>query len=232
VDAGGGIVHMTDETLYTDLVTPEKLRELVEACGAANMFPRNTWVLAERIPAYVIREREERQNLLLFDQFPPKISLESLFEKYTTGRIFSDQLELRWEQQGQDIRVVYLGTKKYEFILRDYKLEEREKELDGLSAQQPKSYFLFGQRLRPGDVSEIGAPAQDGDFAEARIPRLLRYPVPYNLEKAKKREAEEQEDGKKRIREYVKLHVREFLDERGSVAFFRFCGLTVKEIQG
>jgi hypothetical protein len=223
---------MIDETLYTDQVTPGKLKELVEACHAANMFPQDTWVLAERLPAHVIRAREERQNLLLFEYFPPEMPLEKLFEDYTTGRIFTNQLELRWEQQEQDIRVVYLGTKKYEFILRDYKLEEKEKMLDGLSAQPPKSYFLFGQRLRPGDVSEIGAPAKNGDFAEARIPRLLRYPVPYDLEKARRREAEEKEDGKQRIREYVKLHVREFLDERGSVAFFRFCGLTVKEIQG
>lgn len=227
---------MTDETLYTRLTTPDDLRKFVEACHAAHMFPDDTWVLAECIPAQVSRTREERQKLLLFDWFPPgiyKISLEELFEKYTSGRIFNQQLELRWEQQGRDTRVVYLGTKMYEAILRDYKLEEREEVLKRLSIQPPKSFFLFGQRLRPGDVQVIGIPpAQDGDFAEARIPRLLRYPVPYDLEKAKKREAEEKQDRKKRSSEYAKLHVREFLDERGAVALFRFCGLTVKEIQG
>lgn len=223
---------MIDETLYTDLIAPEKLRALVEACHAANMFPNDTWILAERIPAYVIRDREERQNLLLFAYFPPEMPLEKIFEEYTTGRIFTEQLELRWEQQEQDIRVVYLGAKKYEFVLRDYQLKKKEEALEHLRVQPPKSYFLFGQRLRPGDVSEIGYPAKDGDFAEARIPRLLRYPVPYDLENAKRREAEEEKkDGEKRSREYAKLHVREFLDERGSVAFFRFCGLTVEVIQ-
>lgn len=243
---------MTDEIICTGLVTPETLKELVEACHAANMFPNerklveachtagmvfnDTWVLAEQIPDRVIRAREERQKLLLFDWFPPDVPLQDLFKKYTSGRIFTGQLELRWERQDRDMRVVYLGVKKYEAILRDYKLTAQEKNLDRLNVQL-KSYFLFGQRLRPGDVEAIGAPVQDGDFAEARIPRLLRYPVLYDLEKAKKREAEEEKDRKKRFREYVKLHMREFLDERGLVAFFRFCGLTVcdltaKEKQG
>jgi hypothetical protein len=40
----------------------------------------------------------------------------------------------------------------------------------------PRAYFLFGRRLDDQKIAGIGPPAQTGDFAEVRIPRLLRYP--------------------------------------------------------
>lgn len=49
-------------------------------------------------------------------------------------------------------------------------------ELDACSAIDRK-YYLFGKRLDANFLKDIGQPAQAGDFAEARIPRLLRYPI-------------------------------------------------------
>ena len=159
------------------------------------------------------------------------VTIDTIIEQYTSGRIFNEQLELRWEQQGTYTRVIYLGTDLYASVLRDYKFVPGDKLLKSLSVQD-KSYYLFGQRLRPGDVEAIGLPAEYGDFAEARIPRLLRYPVPYDLEKARKNEAEEKKDSKKRVREYVKLSAKEFFNEQGEMAFFRFVNLIPEEIKG
>ncbi len=39
-----------------------------------------------------------------------------------------------------------------------------------------RAYFLFGKRLDQKALDRIGPAAQSGDFAEVRIPRLLRYP--------------------------------------------------------
>lgn len=209
---------MIEETLCIGKNTPENLRKLIEACHAANMFSNTTRLLIEHIPAQVVNSKE-RVNLLLFKWFTLKIP----FERYNSGRIFTNQLELRWELQGKDMWIVYLGPKLDEAILRDYGLKSKGGELKGLTVQE-KSYFLFGQRLRSGDMDAIGVSTEDGNFfTEARIPRLLYYPV-----HSDKRGIKEDEQ---KSREYVQLHVREFFDERGSVAFFRFYGLTVKEIQ-
>lgn len=130
-------------------------------------FPDDAYFLGEQQPAQVVKP-EERQDLLLFVDFQPTLP----FAEYTSGRIFHREFELRWQPDNGRIRVVYLGTPAY----CPFQSSERVQ----IDMQQQRQFYLFGERLRPGDVEMIGAPVREGDFAEVRIPRLLRYPVPGN----------------------------------------------------
>ena len=124
-----------------------------------------TLMLLEAQPRHVITQ-EKRQGLLHFALFDPSFN----FASYTSGRIFHALGELRWEQQHSDIQMVYTGHKAYKPQLQDAK----ETDLDAYTFEDRK-YFLFGKRLDQEQLKRIG-PAQAGDFAEVRIPRLLRYP--------------------------------------------------------
>jgi hypothetical protein len=196
-----------EEKLYTGKVAIDDLEKLIASCH----FPEDTrtWVLAEQLPNRVIAKAKERQNLLLFAYFKQDIP----FASYTSGRIFREDTELRWEKQESEMSIVYLGAKEYISVLRDYGLHENQEELLKLTArEEPKYYYLFGERLQNEDIEKMGGIARPGDFAQVRIPRLLRYPVPQNTAS------------------YVRLKVREYINAAtGTVGLFRFQSLEAVE---
>lgn len=187
-----------EEALYAGQVTVNDFPQFVTDCG----FSHHAYALVEQLPAWVITRANGRQDLLRFIHFDPAIP----FVAYTSGRVFDNQAELRWEKQGNMMQVVYLGTKERAEVLLRYKLQKKD-ELAALNPADEKKYVLFGERLRPEDLKKIGQAAQTGDFAEVRIPRILRYPVPQDEQR------------------YARLTVREYLDEQNRVVLFRFQNL-------
>lgn len=187
-----------EEALYAGEVTVNDFPQFVIDCG----FSHHAYALVEQLPAWVIIRAGERQDLLRFAHFDPTIP----FAAYTSGRVFDNQAELRWEKQGNMMQVVYLGTKERAGVLLRYKLQKKD-ELAALKPTDEKKYVLFGERIRSDDLEKIGPAAEPGDFAEVRIPRILRYPVPQNEQR------------------YARLTVREYLDERSRVVLFRFQNL-------
>lgn len=154
--------------------------------------------LAEKSPQHVVEKAEERLELLRFTYFDENIP----FADYTSGRIFHPDFELRWEKiDERAVRVVYVGEERSIEPLQvknDLKLKKNS---------DIKYYYLFGKRLEPEELELIGKPATEGDFAEVRIPRLLRYPP---LENAKR----------------VHLGVCEYVQETtGKLELFRFQSL-------
>lgn len=144
-------------------------------------------------------EQHQRQDLLRFAHFENTFDLTS----YTSGRIFHREGELRWEKQADAIQLVYTGLEQYR---PEFKVSAR---IELNTWQVPdRRYFLFGKRLNdPELLRRIGPLAKTGDFAEARIPRLLRYPAPPGVER-------------------VQLVVREYSDpESGAGVAFRFVKL-------
>lgn len=125
-----------------------------------------TLMLLEEQPRRVI-EQNARQALLHFAPFDPNFD----FTHYTSGRFFHPQGELRWERQHPEVQIVYTGHKEYRPELPD----ARETPLDAYISKD-REYILFGKRLDKDELDRIGPAAQFGDFAEVRIPRLLRYP--------------------------------------------------------
>jgi hypothetical protein len=125
------------------------------------------FMLVESQPRQVVAP-EKRQDLLQLTLFDPTFD----FAPYTAGRIFHALGELRWEQRQADIQIVYTGH-------RDYQPDLEHAQIAGLDAFQvrERAYFLFGKRLDEKQRERIGSTAQPGDFAEVRIPRLLRYPA-------------------------------------------------------
>lgn len=159
-------------------------------------------MLLECQPHHVIKHRE-RQDLLYFAPFNPDFN----FEPYTSGRIFHQYAELRWEKQSSRIHVVYTGQNTYQPQLAEHTKEE----LDGTYIPKaPRRYLLFGKRLDQTQLERIGPVAQPGDFAEARIPRLLHYPLLSELASA----------------EQVQVDVCEYVNaETGANVAYRFKGL-------
>ncbi len=177
---------------------------------ATYTFPKGeTFILMEQQPMHLV-SRKEQQDLLLFE-FYAKESTEESSEKveasarkavnYTTGRIFSKDFELRWERRSTDVWIVYIGSKKYAPVLADEQVIPIQYE------RRFRSYYLFGKPLDTKQIERIGPPAQTGDFAEVRIPRLLRYPPVEGTGKM------------------VKLEVCEYVDTQTDIAMlFRFAG--------
>ncbi len=179
---------MTTEWLSTSHV--EDIGALIAGCK----FPDDALFLGTQQPAQVVR-LEDRQDLLLFVPFDPDLP----FAKFASGRIFNRDFELRWQQDDGGSQVVYLGTPEY----RPGALSESEP----IDMESPRYYYLFGTPLQPEDVRDIGKPAREGDFAEVRVPRLLRYPI----QGAKRR---------------VKIAVCESIDKQtGEVTQYRFQGI-------
>jgi hypothetical protein len=213
---------MAHEVLYTGQLTETDFLALLKACHAADMFAE-ALVFAEQFPKRVVKKKE-RQDLLFFrnviSHIPWNNDNITPWHTYLSGRIFTEQWELRWARQQQEIRVIYLGLSEYGGMLRDYHLKDKSDALIELT-KKPKSneYYLFGERLRPDDVNAI-IWAEPGDFAEARIPRLLRYPVAncrgQNADEAAKMP-------------YVQLQVCEYTNEMGSVVLSRFQCLQATE---
>lgn len=175
---------------------------LIAECHFISEEQSKPLFLAESLPQHVVGSPEERRDLLRFAQFATDIP----FAKYTSGRIFHQDFELRWEKNDGKIDVVYVGTERRLpsalKVVRDLDLKKRE---------EPKYYYLFGTRLNADELQEIGIPPEPGYYAEVRIPRLLRYPAP---------------EGAMR----VQLAVCEYVDEAtGKVELFRFQGLKAAE---
>ncbi len=127
----------------------------------------STLMLLEALPRHVVQP-QDRQNLLYFAPFDPDFN----FTQYTSGRIFHAFGEIHWERQQEHIQIVYTGKREYKPQVE----EGEEQPLDGAECQ-PGYYLLFGKRLDTTQLERIGPVAQKGDFAEVRIPRLLRYPL-------------------------------------------------------
>jgi hypothetical protein len=199
----------TDEILSTGSVT--NLAELIKACD----LPKKAFFLAEQLPSHIINH-EQRQDLLLFARVENLGNIEKL-QEYTSGRIFSELFELRWEKEiGGAYQVVYFG--------RDCEisgLTKDEVESENIKHYKPdtKHYYLFGERLdlkAPEFATMNVKPAPEGCdyYATTRIPRLLLYPI----------------DSRARR---VQLRVREYLDETTSrVRLFRFQDLVDAKTQG
>ncbi len=183
------------EIVYTGLVTAEEMGQVVAHCH----FSQEARFLAEQLPTHIVNNRQERLDLLQFIYFNSDLSC----AEYTSGRIFQEDREMRWEKQGEKIRVVYLGSAKHEAELHDDPLRPN----DMLSALTKKTtyYYLFGERLRKDELDKMGKAVQKGDFAVVRIPRILRYLV--------------DNDDKR----YARLKVCEYLEpETKRIVLFRF----------
>lgn len=186
------LIEMT-EKVYTGVV--DDLAGLIANCKF--QLKEKALFLAEKLPQHVV-EKEDRQELLRFTFFGTDIP----FADYASGRIFHPDFELRWEKiDDREARVVYVGEERRIEPLQvkhDLKLKKNS---------EPKYYYLFGKRLESEELEMIGKPATEGDFAEVRIPRLLRYPP---LDNAKR----------------VRLGVCEYVHETtGKVELFRFQSL-------
>ena len=173
-------INSADEMVYAGSVVD--ITKFIQKCsflsGAAGPL-----ILLERQPHNIVG-KEDRQNLLLFAEYPCKLA--HLISEYTAGRIFHEEFELRWEKITRGVQVVYIGKQQTLPLLTEG--------TDVLKncARVNSSYYLFGKRLDDKAWENIGQPAQKGDFAEVRIPRLLRYPV------------------KEKGEDYVKLNVYEY----------------------
>jgi hypothetical protein len=158
------------ELLLEGIILEEDFASFIQAYN--NNMPPSTstdapmLMLLEAQPRHLI-EQDARQDLLQFALFDPSFD----FTPYTSGRIFHALGELHWERQHPEVQIVYTGHEEYRPKLRD----SRETPLDAYISEDRK-YFLFGKRLNEEQLKRIGPAAQPGDYAEVRIPRLLRYP--------------------------------------------------------
>lgn len=158
---------MTQEILASRIIQEGDFAALIQDYTAQVGEPVFVWL--ESMPRQIVKP-QERQDLLRLDLYRPDLDLHN----YTGGRIFHRQGEIRWERQDTMIHLVYTGYAEY------------QPSWPGLPASQPldltpyrrirSTYFLFGKRLEQDQVDRLQPLAQRGDFAEVRIPRLLRYP--------------------------------------------------------
>lgn len=190
----------------------------IDPLVASCQFSPEAYVLVEQSPDHVMASPEERQNLLLFIRLKELESeqYENIrLSNYTSGRVFDQNAEIRWErmkqteQQGGKFQAVYVGPEREQFPLKKDKEQSAK-----LGEPGDTHYFLFGERLKPEDINKIGPPARAGDFAQLRIPRLLRYPSPRKGRNAQR----------------LQLVVSEYVDEdTGKVHLFRFRDLQAGE---
>ena len=159
-------IATTGETVYAGPV--KDITEFIQACSFLSLSDSiGSLILLEKQPQKIVG-KEDRQNLLLFMEYSCPIPN---FNEYTAGRIFHEEFELRWEKISSGVQVVYIGKQQALPLLT-----EDTDVLKGC-ARANSNYYLFGKRLNDTARENIGQPAQKGDFAEVRIPRLLRYPV-------------------------------------------------------
>lgn len=190
---------MENEMLCTGVA--QNIDALIAECGITPEEQAKALFLVETAPHYTVTSQQQRQDLLRFAHYDPQEE----FAGVTSGRIFHPDFELRWEKYNGKTHAVYLGNKRHLPSLdRDEKTQ--------LDDYHVTRYYLFGERIKPEDLLKIGKPAQEGDFAELRIPRLLRYP---DLPVRKKR---------------VCLSVREYTEQAtGQILAFRFQDLEPTE---
>ena len=190
--------------IVTDKIYADQVED-IDALIASYQIPPDAYVLVEQLPTKVVLNAKERQNLLLFKRFG-EIEPEMRLSSYTSGRIFTPEFELRWERQDSMFQVVYIGSECSQLL-------PAAKIVINMASYRETSYYLFGRRLDDNDVAKIGPPAEMGDFAELRIPRLLRYPELQNAPRAQR----------------LRLAMREYVDETGQVQLFRFLDLQPEE---
>jgi hypothetical protein len=201
---------MTEEILYHGPV--DNIAALIAAFNFTEAF-----VLLESIPQHVVAV-ENRQNLLRFVFLSDIPKLDEL-ENYTSGRVFDEDFELRWERVSGKTLGVFLGKKEvYERAQKGTsEWKSSGDTLKTLAPQPPCCYYLFGQLLADDDREQMGLPVlvKEEYYAEARIPRLLPYPI-------------KPDNPKKKLR--VQLDVIEYTDNgTGQVKLFRFSGLRPAE---
>jgi hypothetical protein len=155
---------MTEELFITGTLSTQAFAELVQAYAA----PELAFVMLEELPQRQVKPKD-RLRLLRFELFQPG----QAFPLTTTGRIFHEHGEIRWLSTSSKIQIVYTGDAAYGITLPQSRQEafseDRYEKID-------RQYFLFGKQLDETQLQHIGPPAEPGDFAEVRIPRLLRYP--------------------------------------------------------
>jgi len=183
------------------------LPELVKQCN----FAPEAFLLLEKLPQRVVRDNE-RQDLLSFARLRDIQQLDSA--AYTSGRIFDQERELRWEYDitSGTTSAVYLGKP---CTLTHLKKDEEDLARLEPAANNPKHYYLFGKLLAEHDLAQMGIAAvpERVYYAEVRIPRLLPYPKLSTKPPQR-----------------LKLAVYEYVDqETGRVKLFRFQGLQPAE---
>ena len=183
------------EIAYSGQVPAAMMQQVVAHCHFTQAL-----FMAEQIPTHFITSQQERENLLSFTNYNSELSC----AEYTSGRIFQEDRELRWEKQGDDtLHVVYIGPEENEGELRDDQLKNYAAFNTFTKRSEPTYYYLFGERLIHKDPRQPDKAALPGDFAVLRIPRTLNYPVPRDNNR------------------YARLAVCEYL-EAGRLALFRF----------
>lgn len=188
----------TDEIFSTGAV--RNIGAFIAACA----FPPEAFVLVERLPRQVITDPAERQDLLRFARLRDGLDLSI----YTSGRVFAQNFELRWEQESPGTRIVYVGqAREFPELPPGKRLDEWQ---PGIQICE-RNYYLFGEYLDKNTLQQRNLPEEQEYYAEVRIPRLLPYPV--------------------RARR-VQLVVREYVDTTtGRVQLFRFLDLKAGEGQ-
>ncbi len=194
------------EVMYSGQMGEVDLSQLF-AAGQQFQPPGEALLLVEQMPRRVVSARE-RQDLLRFEIYRPEIDVLA----YTSGRVFQQEYELRWEKLEDGlVQVVYLGTELNKKMLQDYRLKENETFFSLLESQKlqyrEKRYHLFGKKLEEKGWPESTKTGSGKIFIEAGIPRILSYPV---------------HDSPQR----VQLIVREYVcQETGQIEYFRFLAL-------
>lgn len=179
---------VTEEVLSTGEV-PD-----IAAFVKASDFPSEAFVLVERFPSQAVTDPQERQNLLRFAFLADDIDL----SLYTSGRVFHQDFELRWEQEAHRTRVVYLGK------ARNLPGLPPGKKLDIWETCE-KSYYLFGKRLASPESMRLQEEQNSSYYAEVRIPRLLQYPVQAQQVQLAVREYVEKATGRVQLFRFLKL---------------------------
>lgn len=192
---------MTKEQLIAGTMSNKDFEALLHAFPAPPNEQR--LMLLERQPHEVIPlTQSERERLLYFAPFDAAFDT----TPYTSGRVFHKLGELRWERHyvpsfpeesetpatpttpatlttlddtdrtdeplTSHISLIYTGDSAYSPKLDEY----QDKDLDRYG-KVSKDYFLFGKRFNLQQPSEVASTAQQSEFAEVRIPRLLLYPA-------------------------------------------------------
>lgn len=193
------------EVLYTGRLSGSCLTQLIKDCA----FQDRARFLGEQLPSHIV-DTAKRSNLLLFTWYLPTIE----FASYTTGRVFDQNGELRWEREADQFHVVYLGSEQNAAVLQEYgcreqtPLSERIRNGELKRRSESKTYILFGQLLN----ADVSAPEGNIPYAEARIPRILYYPFLV-------------EEGKQKP-ERIAISVAEYADSKsGPTLAYRFQSL-------
>lgn len=183
-----------EDILYTGSIP--NITDLVNT----RYFPAEAFVLFECFPQDIITE-EQRPGLLQFAYLNDVAKGD--INNSTSGRVFQQEFELRWEKDGNQYRITYLAEEPKHGLPG---LTCNDTLLSGLEKHNGRKYYLFGTLF---DASKAGRKDEDKYryYAEVRIPRLLHYPTQKNAQR-------------------VQLTVCEYVDEKsGCIQLYRFQNL-------